>query len=108
MTDATLPSLADIESAAATVHRAFAPTPQSRWALLQAHIDHVVQVSDDEAAHAMRALYNDTHNVAEGAGAAAFAAALQQRDRLRGQCVGVSLTGANVDAAVLARVLQQA
>ena len=46
--------------------------------------------------------------VAEGAGAAAFAAALQQRDRLRGQCVGVSLTGANVDAAVLARVLQQA
>ena len=71
-------------------------------------VDWVHPRRDDEAAHAMRALYNDTHNVAEGAGAAAFAAALQQRDRLRGQCVGVSLTGANVDAAVLARVLQQA
>jgi threonine dehydratase len=104
----TLPTLAEIEAAAQVVYRALAPTPQYRWALLQAHLDHVVQVSDDEAAHAMRALYNDTHNVAEGAGAAAFAAALQQRDRLRGQCVGVSLTGANVDAAVLARVLQQA
>ena len=105
---APLPTLADIEAAAHTVYQEFPPTPQYRWALLQAHLDHVVQVSDDEAAHAMRALYNDTHNVAEGAGAAAFAAALQQRDRLRGQCVGVSLTGANVDAAVLARVLQQA
>ena len=76
-------------------------------AVLAKHLDHVVQVSDDEVAQAMRAIYTDTHNVAEGAGAAAFAAALQERDRLRGQCVGVSLTGANVDAAVLARVLQQ-
>ena len=66
----TLPTLAEIEAAAQVVYRAFAPTPQYRWALLQAHLDHVVQVSDDEAAHAMRALYNDTHNVAEGAGAA--------------------------------------
>lgn len=76
-------------------------------AVLAKHLDHVVQVSDDEVAQAMRAIYTGTHNVAEGAGAAAFAAALQERDRLRGQCVGVSLTGANVDAAVLARVLQQ-
>ena len=56
----TLPTLAEIEAAAQVVYRAFAPTPQYRWALLQAHLDHVVQVSDDEAAHAMRALYNDT------------------------------------------------
>ena len=110
----TLPTLAEIEAAAQVVYRAFAPTPQYRWALLQAHLDHVVQVSDDEVAAAMRAIYADTHNLAEGAGAAALAAAmqeraaLQQRDRLRGQCVGVSLTGANVDAAMLARVLQQA
>ncbi|MDO5692608.1 MAG: threonine dehydratase [Pseudomonadota bacterium] len=76
-------------------------------AVLAAHLDRVVRVSDDEVAQAMRALYTDTHNVAEGAGAAAFAAAMQERDRLRGQCVGVSLTGANVDAAVLAKVLQQ-
>ena len=76
-------------------------------AVLREHLDHIVQVSDGEVAAAMRAIYVDTHNVAEGAGAAAFAAAMQERERLRGQSVGVSLTGGNVDAAVLARVLQK-
>lgn len=74
-------------------------------ALLARGLDHVVQVSDAEVAAAMRALYTDTHNLAEGAGAAALAAALQERDRLAGQVVGVALTGANVDAEVFARVL---
>ncbi len=69
-------------------------------------LDHVVQVSDDEVEAAMRALYVDTHNVAEGAGAAALAAALQERAQLRGQAVGIALTGANVDAAAFTRVLQ--
>ncbi len=74
-------------------------------ALLMQGLDHVVSVSDGEVATAMRALYTDTHNAAEGAGAAALAAALQERERLAGQCVGVALTGANVDAAVMADVL---
>jgi len=76
-------------------------------AALAGRLDHVVQVSDDEVAGAMRALYTDTHNAAEGAGAAALAAALQERAALRGQCVGIALTGANVDASVLAGVLQK-
>ncbi|MFC7462080.1 threonine dehydratase [Hydrogenophaga defluvii] len=74
-------------------------------AILQQHLDHVVVVSDAEVAQAMRALFVDTHNVAEGAGAAAFAAAWQERERLRGQQVGVTLCGGNVDADVFARVL---
>ncbi len=74
-------------------------------ALLAGGLDHVVQVDDDEVAAAMRAIYTDTHNLAEGAGAAALAAALQQRASLRGQRVGLALTGANVDAAVFAGVL---
>ena len=74
-------------------------------ALLMQGLDHVVSVSDSEVATAMRALYTDTHTAAEGAGAAALAAALQERERLAGQCVGVALTGANVDAAVMADVL---
>ena len=77
-------------------------------AVLAAHLDHVVQVSDDEVADAMRALYADTHNVAEGAGAAALAAAMQEREQLRGRVVGVALTGANVDAALFASVLRRA
>ena len=76
-------------------------------AVLREHLDHIVQVSDGEVAAAMRAIYVDTHNVAEGAGVAAFAAVMQERERLRGQSVGVSLTGGNVDAAVLASVLQK-
>ena len=75
-------------------------------AVLAQGLDHVVQVDDAQVAAAMRALHTDTHNTAEGAGAAALAAALQERDRLGGQCVGVALTGANVDAGVLAQVLQ--
>jgi threonine dehydratase len=43
--------------------------------------------------------------VAEGAGAASFAAAMQERHLLRGQVVGTTLSGGNVDAAVLAKVL---
>ena len=77
-------------------------------AIIAPHIDHIVQVSDNEVAAAMRALFTDTHNVAEGAGAAAFAAALQEKDRLAGQTVGVALTGGNVDADIFSQVLRPA
>jgi threonine dehydratase len=69
------------------------------------HLDHLVQVSDAEVALAMRDLFTDTHNVAEGAGAAAFAAAMQERAQLAGQVVGTTLCGGNVDASVFATVL---
>ena len=74
-------------------------------AVMAPHIDHIVQVSDTEVAAAMRALFTDTHNVAEGAGAAALAAALQERDQLQGLHVGLALTGGNVDAPMFGSVL---
>jgi threonine dehydratase len=64
-----------------------------------------VQVTDAEVAEAMRALFADTHNVAEGAGAASFAGAMQERGHLAGQVVGTTLCGGNVDSGVLAAVL---
>jgi threonine dehydratase len=67
--------------------------------------DDIVAVTDAEVAEAMRVLFADTHNVAEGAGAAALAAAIQQRERWSGRSVGVALTGGNVDTDVFARVL---
>lgn len=73
--------------------------------VLMAHLDHVVQVSDAEVAQAMNALFADTHNVAEGAGAASFAAAWQERDRLKGLVVGTTLCGGNVDSSVFSKVL---
>ena len=69
--------------------------------------DRVVEVSDDAIEAAMRALYDDTHNVAEGAGAAALAAILQERGRLEGRPAGFALTGANVDAEIFRRVLAE-
>ena len=74
--------------------------------LLAPHIDHIVKVTDDEVARAMRELYADTHNVAEGAGAASFAAAMQEKGHLKGQVVGTVMSGGNVDSATLARVLR--
>ncbi|MDI1237352.1 MAG: threonine dehydratase [Polaromonas sp.] len=73
--------------------------------ILLPHLDHIVKVSDDEVAQAMRNLYADTHNMAEGAGAASFAAAMQERAQLKGRVVGTTLCGGNVDSATVAKVL---
>jgi threonine dehydratase len=69
--------------------------------------ERVVQVSDAEVEEAMRAFFADTHNVAEGAGAASLAALLQERSAMRGRRVGVVLCGGNVDTALFARVLSE-
>jgi threonine dehydratase len=73
--------------------------------LICAHVSRVVMVTDDEVAAAMRAIFDDTHNVAEGAGAAVVAAILKERDALRGKRVAAVLTGGNVDRATFAEVL---
>jgi threonine dehydratase len=69
-------------------------------------VDRIVAVDDDTVADAMRIYFRDTHNVAEGAGAAPLAAILQERDTMRGKVVGVILSGGNVDANVFATVLE--
>ena len=73
--------------------------------VIRREVDDVIAVTDAQVAEAMRALFADTHNVAEGAGAAALAGALLQRERWAGRSIGVPLTGGNVDSAVFARVL---
>lgn len=75
-------------------------------AIIRREVDDVIAVTDDEVAAAMRALFADTHNVAEGAGAAALAGAMQQRAKWAGKVIGVPLTGGNVDTAVFAEVLR--
>ena len=71
-------------------------------------IDRLVEVSDEQIEGAMRAIYDDTHNVAEGAGAAAVAALLSERQAVAGRRVAVVITGGNVDRDVFARVLHSA
>jgi threonine dehydratase len=74
-------------------------------AIIRREVDQIIAVTDDEVAEAMRIYFSDTHNVAEGAGAAPLAAALKQRDAFAGRSLGLALTGGNVDRAVFARVL---
>jgi threonine dehydratase len=57
----------------------------------------ITLVSDVEVAAAVRAYWTDTHNLAEGAGAAALAAAVKERSRLRGRKIGLVLSGGNID-----------
>lgn len=65
----------------------------------------IVAVSDHEVAEAIRLLFSLTHNVAEGAGAAALAGLLQEEKVMRGRKVGVILSGANIETNHLATVL---
>ena len=67
--------------------------------------DRIVKVSDAEIATAMRAYYEDTHQLTEGAGAAALAALLQERDRQAGRRVGLILSGGNIDRPLYLRTL---
>lgn len=76
------------------------------FAIYSQGADRIVEVSDDEVADAIRIYFRDTHNVAEGAGAASLAALLQERDSMRNRTVAVILTGGNIDSEDLAAVLQ--
>jgi len=80
------------------------PEPEALELILQG-VDRIVQVSDDEVSAAMRMMFECTHNVCEGAGAAALAAATQEKSRLAGHKVAVVASGGNVDQAVFAEVL---
>jgi threonine dehydratase len=67
----------------------------------------ILTVSEAEIRQAMRILFTDTHNLAEGAGAAGLAAALQERHRLAVKRVAVILSGGNIDRAVFTEVLAE-
>ena len=66
-------------------------------AIIRKGASRIVQVTDAEIAAAIRSYWTDTHNLAEGAGAASLAAAIQEKARLRGKRVGLILSGGNID-----------
>ena len=65
--------------------------------IIFAHVPRIVEVSEAEIADAMSIYHQDTHNISEGAGAAALAAALKEKSSLHGKRAGIILTGGNVD-----------
>src|SRR5438046_5343263 len=75
-------------------------------AMINQGAEHIVEVSEDEIADAMRLYYRTTHNLAEGAGAAALAALVKERAQMQGKRVGLILSGGNIDAGKFVQVLQ--
>lgn len=75
------------------------PDPAA-FAIIQAGVSRIVTVTDDEIGAAIRAYWTDTHNLAEGAGAAPLAALLQERPRMAGRRIGLPLCGGNIDLAL--------
>ena len=78
------------------------------FAVIRAGAARIVQVDEQEIAEAMRVIYRETHNVAEGAGAAAFAGLMRERKQLSGKRAAAILTGGNVDGDVFRTVLEGA
>ncbi len=74
-------------------------------AVMQERLARIVRVEEEAIEAAVRHYLSDTHQLAEGAGAAPLAALLAERERMRGKRVGLMLTGGNLDRAVLARIL---
>lgn len=81
---------------------------EEAFEIIKAGAARILSVSDAEIRAAMRAYYHDTHNIAEGAGAAPLAALMRERAGLRGRKAGVILTGGNIDRALFLDVLGEA
>lgn len=77
-------------------------------AAINRYAERIVTVSEAEIKAAMRHYFTDTHNVAEGAGAAPLAALLQERGQANSQTVGLVLSGGNVDRSVFQNILAEA
>ncbi|MBO6557655.1 MAG: threonine dehydratase [Pseudomonadales bacterium] len=79
------------------------PSPDALQ-VIRREVAGVVTVTDDEVLAAIRHYFTDTHNVAEGAGAAALAALLKADDR-SGKSIGVVLSGGNINEALFRQAL---
>ncbi|MBH68791.1 MAG: hypothetical protein CMM58_10605 [Rhodospirillaceae bacterium] len=75
-------------------------------AIIIKSVERIVEVSDSEIKQAMAHYFTDTHNIAEGAGAAGLAALLAERNKIRGKRVGIILSGGNVDSSLYQSILQ--
>jgi threonine dehydratase len=118
---AAAPAYLDSYSAKVPVSRPVAPTIADGMAcrvpsaealeFMLSGVSRIVSVEEDEIKAAMRHMFSDTHNVAEGAGAAALAAAIKEGQEIRHgnrrRRIAVVQTGGNVDKPIFAEVLSK-
>ncbi len=76
------------------------------FGILKKGLDDIVVLTEDELAEGVRLALRLTHNLAEGAGAAALMAAWKMRSQLAGKTVVCVMSGGNIDAAKLGWVLR--
>ena len=70
-------------------------------------VDHIVKVSESEIKTAIRHYFSDTHNIAEGAGAAPLAAFMKEKNKYKGRNVGLILSGGNIDLSLFYKILEE-
>ena len=70
---------------------------ETAFALIKAGAARIVEVAEDDIAQAIRIYHEDTHNLAEGAGALALAALAKEQAQIKGRKAGVILSGGNID-----------
>jgi len=78
---------------------------ETAFALIKAGAARIVEVAEDDIAQAVRIYHEDTHNLAEGAGALALAALAKEQAQIKGRKAGVILSGGNIDRSWAADIL---
>jgi threonine dehydratase len=112
-----IPSMKVAQDAGAPVVVASAPTladgiavrrtGQTTLSVVSRYLDGLALVSEEELASAVLLLLEREKTVAEGAGAASLAALLHGRIDLRGQSVVLIISGGNIDANLLTRIIER-
>jgi len=75
--------------------------------LVQRYVDEMVTVDEEEIAQSILVLLEREKTLAEGAGAVALAALLQQKTSLRSQRTAALVCGGNIDVSLLARIIER-
>ncbi len=98
----TLPARATIADGIA-VRRA----GETTFPLVQRYVDEIVTVDEEEISSAILTLLEKEKTLAEGAGAAALAALLQQKTRIRSERTVALVCGGNIDVTLLSRIIER-
>lgn len=101
-----LPVEAEVSTRLADGMACRTPQPEALEAIWR-YVDRIVEVTDQEVGEAMRNIFEDTHNCAEGAGAAPVAAIAKEASIIKGLKVAAVISGGNVDRHVFASILSE-
>ena len=75
--------------------------------IISRNVSDIIQIKEDEIKEAVRNIYDDTGNIAEGSGALAYAAAYKQREINKNKNIGIILTGGNIDRKFYSKILSE-